>query len=87
MKTLAVTVLAISFGLMFFFYRRRLKLAILVTGGLYLALTAARLIILREEVDRFATLGLALGGFAVVWLLTNLATGFLQRRRQRRAQR
>jgi hypothetical protein len=84
MKSIVITALAIGLGLTFFFYRRRLKLAILVAGGLYLLLTVARLIVLREEVDRFAELGLALGGLGLVWLVTNVATRLLQRRRSSR---
>jgi hypothetical protein len=84
MKSIVITALAIGLGLTFFFYRRRLKLAIVVAGGLYLLLTVARLIVLREEVDRFAELGLALGGLGAVWLVTNLATRLLQRRRSSR---
>jgi hypothetical protein len=81
-KSLLLTVAILLFGLMFFFYRRRLRLAVLVTGGLYLGLTAIRLIVLREEVDRFASLGLAIGGMAAVWLVVNLLTGYVQRRRR-----
>jgi hypothetical protein len=87
MKSLIITVVALSLGLIFFFYRRRIKLAILVAGSLYVALTIARFIVLREEVDRFMELGLALGGLGVVWLGTNLATRFVEHRRQRRVPR
>jgi len=87
MKATILTALAVGLGLVFFFYRRRLKVAILVTGGIYLALTLARLIALREEVDRFAELGLVIGVLGAAWLMTNLFTRLLQSRRQRRAPR
>ena len=81
MKPLIFTALAIGLGLTFLFYRRRLKLAILVAGGLYLTLTLVRFVVLREEVDRFMDLGLALGAFGLVWLITNLVTRWLSKRR------
>ena len=87
MKSLILTVLVLTFGIMFFFYRRRLRLAIMVTGGLYLVITIGRFVVLREEADRFEQLGLAVGVLAAVWLVTNLVTGLVQRRRQRRARR
>lgn len=87
MKPVIVTALAIALGLIFFFYRRRLKLAVLVGGGLYLFLTLIRLIVLREDLDRLTLLGLAIGGLGVFWLVANVVTGLIQRRRQRRAQR
>ena len=87
MKSVIFTVVALSFGLMFFFYRRRLKLAIMVAGVLFAGLTAVRLFVMREEVDRFAELGLGLAALGAVWLLTNFVTALLQRRRQRRLRR
>ena len=87
MKSLIITVLAIIFGLMFFFYRRRLKLAIMVAGGMYIGLTAVRFIFMREESDRFSELGLALGCLAALWLVTNLVTRLIARRRRGRARR
>ena len=87
MKTAIITALALSLGVMFFFYRRRLKLAIMVTGGFYIVLNLVRLAILHEEVDRFASLGVGLAVLALVWLATNVATGLIQRRRARRARR
>jgi hypothetical protein len=87
MKATILTALAVGLGLVFFFYRRRLKAAILVTGGIYLALTLARLIALRDEVDRFAELGLVIGVLGAAWLMTNLFTRLLRSRRQRRAPR
>jgi hypothetical protein len=86
-KSLLILVVAISLGLVFFFYRRRLRLAVLVAGGLYLALTLARFVLLHEERDRFVDLGLALAAMGGIWLLTNLITGLLARRRRRRAER
>lgn len=79
--------LALTLGIMFFFYRRRLKLAITVAGSLYLAVTIVRFITQRDEFDRFESLGLAVGCLAALWLVTNLVTGLLQRRRQRRVRR
>jgi hypothetical protein len=87
MKATILTALAVGLGLVFFFHRRRLKAAILATGGIYLALTLARLIVLRDEVDRFAELGLVIGVLGAAWLTTNLFTHLLQSRRQRRAPR
>jgi hypothetical protein len=87
MKSLIITLVALSLGLIFFFYRRRLKLAILVAGSLYIVLTVIRFIVLREEVDRFMELGLALAGLGAVWLGLNLAIRFVERRRQRSASR
>ena len=87
MKSVIITALAITFGFMFFFYRRRLKLAIMVAGILFASLTAVRLFVMREEVDRFAELGLGLAALGAVWVLTNLVTALLQRRRQRRLRR
>ncbi len=87
MKSLLVLVAAISLGLVFFFYRRRLRVAVLVAGGLYLALTLVRFALLHEERDRFVDLGLVLAAMGGIWLLTNLITGLLARRRRRRAER
>jgi hypothetical protein len=83
MKSILVTVLIILFGLTFFFYRRRLKLAILVTGGLYLGVTAVRLVVLREDVDRMTSLALVVASLAAVWGVVNVITGLLERRRSR----
>jgi hypothetical protein len=83
-KSLLITAGAVSLVLIFFFYRRRLRFAVTVAAVLYLTVTAARLLILREESDRMTELGLALGGLGLVWLLTNLVTGLLQKRRRRR---
>lgn len=85
MKATIITAMAAGLALVFFFYRRRLKAALLVSGGMYLALTVARLIVLRDDVDRFAELGLVIGVLAAIWLLTNLFTRLLQARRQRSA--
>ncbi len=87
MKSLILTAVLLTFGLMFVFYRRRLKLAIMVAGSLYLVLTVARFVVLREEADRFEQLGLAVGVLAAVWLVTNLITALVQRHRQRGARR
>ena len=87
MKQALITVLALAFGLMFLFYRRRLKLAVLVAGGLYGALTLGRLIFMHEEVDRFTQLGLALAAMGGLWLATNLVTGLIERHRRRKARR
>jgi hypothetical protein len=76
--------MAITLGLMFFFYRRRLKVALIVCGVLFAGSTAVRLFIMREEVDRFAELGLGLAVLGGIWLLTNVVTGVLERRRRRR---
>ena len=87
MKQILITAIALAFGLMFLFYRRRLKLAVLVAGGLYAVLTAVRLVVMREEVDRFTQLGLALATMGGLWLATNLLTGLLERRRRGRVRR
>ena len=87
MKSLIITVMAIGFGLMFFFYRRRLKLAITVAGVMYIGLTLLRFVFMREEVDRFSELGLVLGSLAALWLVTNLLTRLLERRRRGRVRR
>lgn len=86
MKWAFFTAMALTLALTFFFYRRRLKLAVLVCGSLFAASTVVRLFIMREEVDRFAELGLGLAVLGGVWLLTNLFTAVLQRRRRRRLQ-
>jgi hypothetical protein len=83
MKSILLTVVVILFGLTFFFYRRRLKLAVLVTGGLYLVVTAVRLFVLREDVDRLTSLGLVVGSLVAVWASVNVVTGLLERRRSR----
>ena len=62
---------------------RRLRLAVLVTGGLYLVVTAVRLIVLREDVDRLTSLGLVVGSLVAVWASVNVITGLLERRRSR----
>ena len=87
MKQALITALALVFGLMFLFYRRRLKLAVLVAGGLYAVLTAVRLIVMHEEVDRFTQLGIALAAMGGLWLATNLVTGLIEHRRRRRVRR
>lgn len=84
MKWVFFSTLAITLALTFFFYRRRLKIAIIVCGVLLAASTAVRLFVMREEVDRFAELGIGLVILGGVWLITNLVTAALQRRRRRR---
>jgi hypothetical protein len=87
MKATILTAIAVGLALVFVFYRRRLKAALLVSGGMYLALTLARLIVLRDDVDRFAELGLVIGVLAAIWMMMNLFTRLLQARRQRSAPR
>lgn len=84
MKWVLFTSMAILLVMTFFFYRRRLKVALVVCGVLFAISTAIRLFIMREEVDRFAELGLGLAVLGGVWLLTNVVTGVLERRRRRR---
>jgi hypothetical protein len=86
-KALIFTILVIVFGLMFFFYRRRLKLAVMVAGGLYLGVIVGRFVFLREEVDRFEQLGLTIGALAGVWLVVNVLTELVRRHRARRVRR
>jgi hypothetical protein len=76
--------MAVTLGMMFVFYRRRLKIAVLVCGTLFAVSTAVRLFVMREEVDRFTELGVGLVVLGGVWLLTNVVTGVVQRRRRRR---
>jgi hypothetical protein len=83
MKSVLLTVLIILFGLIFFFYRRRLRVALLVSGGLYLVVTAVRLFVLREDVDRLTSLGLVVGSLVAVWAVVNVVTGLLEHRRSR----
>lgn len=87
MKTLIITSLLLALALVVFFYRRRLRLALLTAGTLYLLSILVRLVLLHEEIDRFSTLGLALVLLGAVWLVTHLVTAAVQRRRQRRLQR
>lgn len=87
MKALIITSLLLALALVLFFYRRRLRLAVLTAGVLYLISIAVRLVLLHEEIDRFSTLGLALVLLGAVWLVTHVITAALQRRRQRRVQR
>jgi hypothetical protein len=70
-----------ALSLIFFFYRRRLRLALLVGGGLYIGLTALRLLWLHEEVDRLTELALAIGLLGGLWLTVNLIVTLVQRYR------
>ena len=87
MKSAIIVALALCFGLVVFFYHRRLKLAVLVAGVLAVLLTAVRLVLLRDDVDRVTELGLVLAVMFGVWLVTNLVTHLLQRYRRRQAPR
>jgi len=87
MKATILTALTVGLVLVFFFYRRRLKLAILVAGGIYLGLTLGRFILLRDEGDRFAELAVVIGVLGATWLAMNLLTRLLQSRRRRHAPR
>ena len=89
MKSVIFTILVILFTLMFFFYRRRLKLAFMVAGGLYVGLILIRFVLYAQgdEGERFTDLALILGGLGAVWLVTNVITRLMQRHRQRRARR
>ena len=83
MKSIIITTLALIFGLIFFFYRRRLKLAFQVAGGLYVALTVVRFIFYADDSDRVGDFGLVIAILGAVWLLTNAVTAALERRRRR----
>jgi hypothetical protein len=77
----------IVLGIMLFFYRKRLALALQVAGGLYLLSLVVRFFLLRDEPDRYAPLAVAVGVMTALWLVTDLATRLIRRRRARRAER
>jgi hypothetical protein len=87
MKAALLMAILLGFGLMVLFYRRRLKLAIMVCGGLYLALIVWRFVLYRDEANRFDDLIIGLGVMAAIWLITNLVTRLLERRRRPRLKR
>ena len=86
-KSVILLTLTILLGIVLFFYRRRLGLALQVAGGLYLASLVVRFILLRDEPDRFAPLAVALGLMTALWLVTDVVTRLVRRRRARRAER
>jgi hypothetical protein len=86
-KSALLVAAVLALGLMFFFYRRRLRLAVLVAGGLYAVVTVVRLFFLREDLDRLTTLVLALGSVAALWLAVNLVVSLIVQRRRTRGGR
>lgn len=86
-KSAIFVAVAIMLGVMFFFYRRRLKLALVVGGCAFGVLTAVRLVLLRDEVDRLTSLALVVAAMVLIWLLVNVVTETLARRRRARARR
>jgi hypothetical protein len=87
MKSALLVAAVLALGLMFLFYRHRLRLAVLVAGGLYAVVTAGRLLFLHEDLDRLTTLALALGSVAALWLIVNLAVSLIVQRRRARGGR
>ena len=86
-KSALLVAAVLALGLMFFFYRQRLRLAVLVAGGLYAVVTVVRLFFLHEDLDRLTTLVLALGSVAALWLAVNLVVSLIIQRRQTRGRR
>lgn len=72
-----------ALGLALYLARRRLRLALLVGGGLYVAITLARFLTAASDPERFDELALAFGGFAAVWLVLWGVTRLQARRRAR----
>jgi hypothetical protein len=83
-KSALLVAAVLALGLMFFFYRQRLRLAVLVAGGLYAVVTAVRLFFLKEDLDRLTMLVLALGSVAALWLVVNLVVSLIIQRRRAR---
>lgn len=81
---LAATILLV---IALIFYRRRLKLAVLVAGGMYLAVIASRLLFGSDDPDRFQDLAIALGGLALAWGAVWGVTRVIERRRASRSPR
>jgi hypothetical protein len=81
MKSLVYVVAAVLLLIMLIFYRKRLKLAVLVSGSMYLALIVFRLITRADDTDRFAEIGLALLVLAAAWVAVWLSTRLIEKRR------
>jgi hypothetical protein len=77
----------ILLGVTLFFYRKRLGLALQVAGGLYIVSLVVRFFLLRDEPDRFAPVAVAVGLMTALWLVTDIVTRLIRRRRARRAGR
>ena len=87
MKQLLVTALVVLLGLMFLFYRQRLKWAVLLVGAAYIAVLIVRLVVAADDPDRLQDLAAAVGALAVAWLAVWVSTRLIERQRARRARR
>ncbi|MCC7104541.1 MAG: hypothetical protein IT307_05310 [Chloroflexi bacterium] len=81
MKSLVYLVAAVLLLIMLIFYRKRLKVAVLLGGGVYLGLIVIRMATKADDPDRFAEIGLALLLLGLVWLVVWLSTRLIERRR------